>query len=328
MKKTIRQSFIVVLGIAVGIGAGYSLLNSYQFSVDFASRYIEDIRSDLALKDEGQGGPSPEELIFTEQGKREEFLENYKTTYRVNKLADGPNVVAQSYLVGDLETGDVIISKNANRTYPIASITKLMTAVVADELIGLSGEVNVSRKAVATYGRQGSLFAGEKYKVEEILYPLLLESSNDASEAIAESAGRTTFISNMNGKALSIGMENTYFDDPSGLSPGNTSSVSDLFDLVKYVNSFRTYIFDITRLKQYEFGEKNWLSNSKFRSYTDYYGGKNGYTDFALKTQVATFEMDFDGEKRLVTFIILHTDDIERDILELKDFVSRAVVLE
>jgi D-alanyl-D-alanine endopeptidase (penicillin-binding protein 7) len=161
--------------------------------------------------------------------------------------------------------------------------------------------------------------------VLELFYPLLLESSNDAAEALAYTKNRTGFIADMNGKAKSIGLLNTSYEDASGLSAQNTSTVTDLFRLTQYISKYRKYILDISTEKKKELGKKVWFSNSRFRSDSDYVGGKNGYTDEALKTQVVLFEEEFEGEKRTIVYIVLRSTDVAYDIKMLRDFVHKNV---
>jgi D-alanyl-D-alanine carboxypeptidase len=203
-----------------------------------------------------------------------------------------------------------------------------MTAIVADETLGLDTKTTITPEAIDTYGTQGELRKGEKYSVLELFYPLLLESSNDAAEALAYTKNRSVFISDMNGKAKSIGLLNTVYDDASGLSPYNKSTVTDLFRLTQYISKYREYIFEISTEKKKELGKKVWLSNSRFRSDSDYVGGKNGYTDEALKTQIVLFEEEFGKEKRTIVYIVLKSTDVAYDVKMLRDFVHANVSIE
>ena len=119
--------------------------------------------------------------------------------YYVNKDTNGgPKVSAKAFLVGDLNTGEVVLSKNQDQKFPIASVSKLMTALVVKEIANPSENTQISKKALATHGTNGGLRLGEKIKILDLLYPLLLESSNDAAEALALHFGRDNFISIFN----------------------------------------------------------------------------------------------------------------------------------
>jgi D-alanyl-D-alanine carboxypeptidase len=130
----------------------------------------------------------------------------------------------------------------------------------------------------------------------------------------------------MNGKAKSIGLLNTSYEDASGLSSSNVSTVTDLFRLTQYISKYRKYIFEISTENKKDFGKKTWISNSRFRSDEDYVGGKNGYTDEALKTQIVLFEEDFKNEKRTIVYIVLRSTDVAYDIKMLRDYVNTNIV--
>jgi D-alanyl-D-alanine carboxypeptidase len=324
MKRHLRKVLIVVFGSLAGISVAVFLMVTAGLSLDVASNYINEFKDDLKYESLAKGGPEPEYDLFRDRDGNRIFVSNYEKSYKINKDAPNLGLEANSFLIGDLETGEILISKNQNRVYPIASITKLMTAVVADEKVGITSDIVVTKEAVNTYGKQGRLKEGERYTVLEILYPLLLESSNDAAEAIALNSGRRSFIDNMNGKAKAVGMVNTYFDDASGLSAGNTSSVDDLFKLIRYIYSYRSYIFDITVKKSHQ-GQHTWYNNSSFRSDENHIGGKNGYTDHAQKTQVVIFNTKFEGGDKKIAYIVLKSGDVKEDIRTMRKFVERYV---
>lgn len=246
---------------------------------------------------------------------------NEKGVYSTKKGAKFPKISAKAYMVADLESGSVIASYGEKVKLPIASLTKMMTALVSLETINQYKETKVSRTAYGTYGAQGNLLTDEKIKISDTLYPLLLESSNDAAEVLAEFAGRNAFIKNMNDKALSIGLFNTEFEDPSGLSKNNISTAEDLFKLVKYIYKYKSYVFEITKLKDYTSGKHTWYSNSKFRNDDNYLGGKNGYTDDARYTLVTLVELPLgEFKKRKIAIILLNSEKTtEKD--------TRAIIL-
>src|SRR3989344_8649377 len=139
-----------------------------------------------------------------------------------------PTLRAKSFVVGDLDTGDIFARRDDELVRPIASVAKLMTAAVDLELLNQYDETKISKQAVSTEESYGNLRAGETLAVSDLLYPLLLESSNDAAEALAEIAGRARFLGSMNDKAASIGLADTNFDDPAGLSAETKSTAADL----------------------------------------------------------------------------------------------------
>ncbi len=327
MIRKIVSVSIFIVAIAFGIGVGYLTIKFSSFAFNHAYAYVSELRTNLTVdKTNALGGPEAESFIESEFNNQ--TIDQYTKNFVIKKNKKAPKISSLSYLVADLETGKVLLSQNINQKLPIASVTKLMTAIVADETLGLDTKTTITSEAINTYGTQGELKKGETYSILELFYPLLLESSNDAAEALALTKDRKSFISDMNGKAKSIGLLNTVYEDASGLSPNNKSTVTDLFRLTQYISKYRKYIFEISTEKKIELGKKVWFSNSRFRSNSDYVGGKNGYTDEALKTQVVLFEEEFDGEKRTIAYIILRSTDVAYDIKMLRDFVHKNVSYE
>lgn len=238
----------------------------------------------------------------------------------------GPKVSAQAYLVGDLGTGEVILAKNAEAKFPIASVSKLMTALVAKEIGKTTDTAVVSKRAVATYGGNGELKAGEKIKVDNLIYPLLLESSNDAAEAIAEHFDREKFIGKMNEAAKSLGMASTSFNDPSGLSEKNQSTVVDIFKLTGYLVKEKPDLFAVTTTKSYSAGRHHWSNISQFLNKKEYLGGKSGYIDEALQTVTSVFNLPL-GEKvsRPVAITLLRSKDRKKDVETIIKYLQRNV---
>lgn len=150
-----------------------------------------------------------------------------------------PEISAKIGLVMETSRQRILWQKDGlHESRPIASLTKLMTALVVLEKAKPDDIFTVSKKAVATTGEMGGLIVGEKITVKNLLYALLVESSNDAAIALGENIATTTqenFINLMNQKAQNLGLADTTFADPSGLDPGNRSSAWDLNRLMQEV---------------------------------------------------------------------------------------------
>jgi D-alanyl-D-alanine carboxypeptidase len=239
-----------------------------------------------------------------------------------------PKTSSLSYLVGDIETGEIIFEKNPEFVFPIASVSKLMTAIVAKELLDLHNYVVVSKSSVNTYGTQGGLNSGERILITDLLYPLLIESSNDAAEVLADGLGRENFLKAMNNKAVQIGMASTTYNDPSGLSPKNVSSTKDLFVLAQFINKNYPDIWDITRVTEYGVLKHKWVNSNRLMRKPSFIGGKNGYTEEAFRTTVSVFDIPFkvfgtkDIVKRKVAVVILKSNEREADVDILLRFLE------
>lgn len=149
-------------------------------------------------------------------------------------------VRAPSAALAEANTGVIVWSRQPDTRVPIASITKVMTAVVVLEAGDLERPITVSRKAVdyaAAYGGStADLAPGEVLTARQLLYAMMLPSGCDAAYALAEAygPGQDAFIAKMNATARRLGMPNTHFSDPSGLpAPGDFSTYSTPAELVK-----------------------------------------------------------------------------------------------
>lgn len=136
-----------------------------------------------------------------------------------NTSLPAPTVSAKSAILIEASSGEVIFSKNADEILPMASTTKIMTALVAIENGDVSRTVSVSPKAVGVEGSSVYLYPEEKLTLEDLLYAMLLESANDAAAAIAIEIGGSIegFAEMMNKKAEELGLKHTHFENPHGL---------------------------------------------------------------------------------------------------------------
>lgn len=153
-----------------------------------------------------------------------------------------PKLASSSVAVFDQTTGDTLYEKNANAVVPIASITKLMTAmVVLDAHLGLDEVLSIGDADVDLLkGTHSRLSVGAQLTREEMLRLALMSSENRAASALGRHypGGREAFIAAMNGKAIEIGLTDTRFSDSTGLTPANVSSARDLVRLVSAAHQY------------------------------------------------------------------------------------------
>lgn len=236
-----------------------------------------------------------------------------------------PRTNGNAYVVADVVTGEVIIEKNPEAVYPIASISKLITALVSKEYLDQHSYVTISRSSIDTYGSSGGLYAGEKILVNDLFYPLLIESSNDAAEVLAQAKERDTFMKKMNEKAKDLGMLKTSFFEPSGLSEKNVSTARDLLKLAMYIEKEKPELWDITRIRQYAILKHYWANGNRLMQRSNFIGGKNGFTYEAHNTTISVFDVTLEGGKRKIAVSLLQSDDRDGDVDKLLKFVSRWV---
>jgi D-alanyl-D-alanine carboxypeptidase len=205
-------------------------------------------------------------------------------------------VSAQAASLMNADTGEFLFTKAPNLELPIASLTKIMTAIIAIENGDLNALVTISEEAANQPPSKLYLQPGDSLTLEDLLYGLLLESGNDAAYAIAEYIGGNVenFVQLMNQKAQSLGLYNTTFTNPSGLSEPapNISTVIDLARLMRYtmqnpsfakIAGTKSYQTTTTLGVPLEFQHKHRLVQQ-----VDYViAGKTGYTQASGRTLIS-----------------------------------------
>jgi D-alanyl-D-alanine carboxypeptidase len=210
-----------------------------------------------------------------------------------NTFAPQKKITATSYMVMDISNDKIVVSKNFNKPVPIASLTKLMTAIIATENSILNLPVVFSQTGSST---NEEIFSnGEKMTIQSALYPLLMESSNQAADAIARLYTEKSFVTMMNNKARQLGMNQTSFIDSSGIGAGNVSSPGDLAILSKYLLFHHPEILAITKIPSKtittSLGKKSIRNINLFENDPRFIGGKIGFTTEAGETMLALFKL-------------------------------------
>lgn len=207
---------------------------------------------------------------------------------------------ATSAILMDMDSGRILYSKDIHNVRTVASISKIMTCIVAIESGKLDEMVTIGDEILDAYGSGIYIKQGEQLKLIDLLYGLMLRSGNDAALAIANYVGGNVddFVKLMNDKAKEIGMKNSTFNNPSGLDQdkGNYSTAYDMALLTSYAMKNETYRKIVgtkkytltTNMNTYAWYNKNKLLNSY--KYTT--GGKTGFTEKARRTLVTTASCD------------------------------------
>ncbi len=243
-------------------------------------------------------------------------------TYEVSS----PQVSAKSYIVADLNNSAILLERDSSEVLPIASLTKLLTALTAAEYINMDKPIVISSEMLATTSIR-RLKEGESIKAFHLLYPLLMESSNEAAEALALSKGENLFVALMNKKAEALGMKNTKFTDPTGSDDTDVSTARDLFALARYIYHNRSFVFDISTgdVNEAVYGVSPFPNLRNFNIGSDdtsFVGGKVGKTTAAHDTALSVFEVTHKGQKRPIAFIVLGSDDSGKDIETLLSYIK------
>lgn len=214
--------------------------------------------------------------------------------------AEAYGTSAKSAILMDMDSHRIIYGKDIHAVQSVASISKVMTGIVAIENSDINKKITVGDEVLKAYGSGIYIKPGEKLRIKDLLYGLMLRSGNDAALAIAVAvAGDVdSFVNLMNKKAKEIGMNDTEFNNPSGLDEekGNFSSAYDMALLMSYamknknfrkITSTENYTLK-TNKNVYEWRNKNKL----LFTYKYITGGKTGFTKIAKRTLVTSASRD------------------------------------
>jgi D-alanyl-D-alanine carboxypeptidase (penicillin-binding protein 5/6) len=240
-----------------------------------------------------------------------------------------PEITAKSALIYDLTTNKVLYEKNPKEKLPMASLTKIMTAIVALENRKQNDKYIVRASDLVGEDSMG-LTEGEILSLDELLYGLVLTSGNDAGETIASNYkdGRDAFVESMNNKAKALGVKDTNFTNPTGLQGDGDQHTTtyDLLAITRYALSNFPLFRKVASTFEYTIGATNnhkefYLQNETnlLTSYPGVKGVKTGYTPeagFCLVTY-----LDYDGHQ--IVGIILGSQNRREEMKELLDYSLR-----
>lgn len=253
---------------------------------------------------------------------------------KINEL----NIESNNFLSVFIKDGKEIIlsEKKADEVIAIASLTKLMTAIIVLENYNLDDLIQISASAIATYGDAGNLQIGEIMTIRDLLYITLIESSNDGAEALAEKMGVSTFVYKMNEKATSLGMNNTWFINPSGLDEENLynfSTVNDLKKMVVYILENHSLIAEILSLPEKELTSHSGISrtirntNVLLKESDAYLWGKTGYTNRANGCLILILNnFSINNNQGYVINIIAGADDKFGEARKLEQWLEESFI--
>lgn len=217
-------------------------------------------------------------------------------------------VNAKSAIVLDGLTGAVYFELNADEQLPMASTTKIMTAIITIESGELDREYEVKREYTLVEGTSMYLTEGEVLTIRDTLWGLLMLSGNDAALALAgECGGSENFVAKMNAKARELGLENTHFDNPHGLdSENHHTTARELAIIAAYALRDETFREIVSSVSCSAAGRSMTNHNRLLRSYEGACGVKTGYTRRAGRCLVSAAER---GGRRLVAVTLNDPDD-------------------
>lgn len=224
-----------------------------------------------------------------------------------------PVIAAKSYLLYETKNGKMILAHNTRQPLPIASLTKILTAMVVRENLALD-EILTMDAASRNVDQEGAdFYLGEKVYARDLLGAMLVKSSNDAAVALAkrvEEKTRERFSAMMNRQAYAIGMVNSSFLDPAGLNDDAYSTAEDLLKLALYAKKYPEIWQGL--------GKSSWAmrsadgqlahlflsTNRLFETIPNIIGGKTGYTDSALGCMILEVKNPFVSGSSFLALVV------------------------
>jgi len=264
-------------------------------------------------------------FLTMEKNNQVRILDLWEPIINAFHRGSPPVVSAESVLMYDLTTQKTLYEKNSTTKLPMASITKIMTAVIALENKKKDDSYFVKEAYLVGENSMG-LTSGEVLTLDELLYGLILPSGNDAAETIAGNypTGRSGFIKAMNKKVEALGLKNTHFTNPSGLQGDGDqyTTAYDLLVMTEYAlenNTFKKVVETVT----YEIPETNehkayTIQNETnlLTSYPGVKGVKTGYTPEAGLCLVTYLE--YNDHK--IIGVLLNSENRRQEMKELLDY--------
>ncbi len=252
--------------------------------------------------------------------------------YKKGKSKLDVDVVAQSAIVYDINSGETLFEKNADIRLPLASITKLFTALVAEENIGGSTSITITKEDLKTEGDSG-LIVGDIWRERDLSDFMLAMSSNDAATSLANKLGKDVFMSKMNHLAKVLGLSSTRLFNESGLDISETragaySSARDIANLLTYINFIKPELLEATRFAKFSSLS---LTNKEYKTINTnkivykipgLIGGKTGFTDLSGGNLAVIFDA---GIGRPIVVVVLGSTKEDRfdDVLKLVNSVLK-----
>ncbi|MDO8583130.1 MAG: serine hydrolase [bacterium] len=256
--------------------------------------------------------------------KENDFALKSENNFISSAYAESLDIPAHSYVALDFATGEILEEKNSSKQISIASLTKIMTAVVALDLASPDELFTYSDNALSQPATRLAFSPGDKLTLVELLNATLIASANDCAEAIKEGIdskyGGEVFVRAMNEKAKFLGLKSSHFDNPQGFdSRKNFSSAQDLAILSHYALTHYPLIAQIVAM---EYGElsptayhqryeylNNW--NGLLGVYPGVFGVKIGNTDDAGATMIVGAERE---NKKVLAVLLGAPGVLERDL--------------
>jgi len=305
--------------IALVILNQFSLISADQNRDTFLGQFINNPVS------EKSGAVKGDDWSFYKQNL---YLSRLPVLPKKDKDAVEPEVNAVSVFVMDKDTDYPLLDKNSKKQMPIASLTKIMTALLVVEKGDLEEAVTISSAAAGVFGSNRGMVAGEKIKLKDLLGIMIIDSNNTAAYALAEHIGGSedNFVVMMNEKAAALGLGNTKFFNAHGLDEYGEDNYSNAYEIAQLIDAAldEDIIWEYSVMQKAAFYSMDMKqrhvvenTNELLGKMENIYGGKTGYTASAGEC-LALVSRSADDEHKIIS-VILNAED---RFVEMKKVVN------
>jgi D-alanyl-D-alanine endopeptidase (penicillin-binding protein 7) len=330
MNNSFLQKILFVVAILIVVFAGNKNIYSFKNDLQTTNSNSLKIKEEIPFvgwpfkntKDEISISSLNSQLALNNNSSKEILESNLSTPnpfifkYKSHNYFE-PEISAEIALIADLKSEKIIWSKNENKRWPLASLTKLITAVYVLKNFDSKAQIEVKDKDFQNSGDL-NLLPGEIYTVSDLIAWMLLPSNNTSAYVLANYKNYDKFMEGMNNLVLDWGVKSTFFKEPSGISVANQSTALDVLKIVKKIYEEYPEVLKITQSKSLNVKD---LSKNKIKTIYNthpfvgekkFLGGKTGQTDFALQNLVSIFLI----KQRPVLFLVMgskdRTDDTQK----------------
>ena len=300
-----------------------------------AAVMVFDLQTSALAAEDGSYQNAPVITATPTPDPHTQYYNQAPDTDSIKEWPAGPKIEGESAVLMDMTTGAVLYSKNADKIQYPASITKIMTALLACEHLDMNGKLVMSESAAygITVSDSSSIYAdtGEEFTMEQAMMAVMLQSANEMTLALAENTSGSVkkFVELMNQKARQLGCTNTHFNNPHGLPDEmHYTTAADMAKIARaafYNPTFRRYVtrgyYEIPPTNK--FGETRYLLNhhkmmeGQQYAYDGVLGGKTGYTEAAGNTLVTYARR---GNMYLVAVVMQSVNGAYSDTAALLDY--------
>lgn len=311
-ERTLKIIFASIVFVFIIIGKNYTPFRANSSTAKIETDIISQTASLVAVNEISKA-PSIEVEKMEVVVKNESLFSQASSTKILlfNKIKSEPNIKASMFLIGDLDKEENIAQLSVNNRWPIASLTKLMTAIIALEAIPKNTNLIISQNNANIEGSAGFILPDKEFSVDDLIQAMMVSSNNHAAFAIQEYFGKDKFVALMDETAVRIGMNNTHYSEATGLSILNQSTAEDLKIIANYIFNNHKEIFEYSTLREVTVRDN--VSNKTFvikninlfAGDKNFLGGKTGYITESGGNLVSIFAR---SDKKIIT-VVLGADD-------------------